>query len=352
LAVIFVLVAAAHAEATPGQRVQPATQEHLPQLQWLQPPLPPPAPSLLLGSQAPSSIALPLKLSSASQLLIELNDPNIKFRLERLMNILRDSRHEGWVLSAYPDPKTGQPLIGAGFNLDVMASQHVQRNPLNHHLFLEPSARELWEAAKLDPARLQNILDLFDRDVRAWNMKKFRQKIRAHELPPELTQEEATRLLRISALEAIHNARAYCDDFDGLTASQQMALSQLVFQMGVHLEEFAHFLSAINRHAGNGDPAEPIETRDEHWRFAQRTLVETDWARRYSSRAITVIAMFDPDYDRDAWEAEREVREWIHPLVAHHRRRPRAGSLRAVKYRGHISRGRAGKHQRPHNKRS
>src|ERR1700716_278963 len=83
--------------------------------------------------------------------------------------------------------------------------------------------------------------------------KEFRQKIRAHELPPQLTEEEGTRLLRISVLQAIHNARAYCDDFDHLTASQQMAMSQLVFQMGVNLEEFIQFLGAINHDYRYGD---------------------------------------------------------------------------------------------------
>ena len=351
-AVIFVLLVGAHAGATQGQRAQAAAQEDLPPLQLVQPPPPSHAPGQPQGSQARPSATLPSKFSSASQLLVEFNDSGIKFRLERLMNILRDNRHEGWVLSAYPDPKTAQPLIGAGFNLDVRARQHVQRNPGNPHSFLEPSARELWEAAGLDPARLQNILDRFDRDLRAWSRKRFHQKIRAYDLPPELTQEEATRLLRISVLEAIHNARAYCDDFDGMTASQQMALSQLVFQMGVNLEEFAQFLNAINRHAGAGEPAPPVETQAEHWRFVQRTLVGTDWARRYSSRAITVIAMFDPAYDRNSWEAEREVRAWIHPLVARHRGKQRAASLRAVKYRGHRGRGRAERRQRPHNKRS
>ena len=51
--------------------------------------------------------------------------------------------------------------------------------------------------------------------------------------------------------------RAYCRVFDQLTASQQMALSQLVFQMGVNLEEFTQFLSAINDSANCGDSIQP-----------------------------------------------------------------------------------------------
>ncbi len=52
-------------------------------------------------------------------------------------------------------------------------------------------------------------------------------------------------LLRISAIQAIYNAKAYCRNFDQLTAPQQMALSQLVFQMGTNLEEFVEFLGAL-----------------------------------------------------------------------------------------------------------
>ena len=78
---------------------------------------------------------------------------------------------------------------------------------------------------KIDLQQLQAILERFDRDLKAWDTKTFRKKIKAHELLPEVTDDEATRLLRISALQAIHNAKAYCVDFDRLTASQQMALS-------------------------------------------------------------------------------------------------------------------------------
>ena len=261
--------------------------------------------------------------------LFDFKDSDIKFRLETLMNILRDSKHESWVLAAYPDPKTGRPLIGAGFNLDVSATQHIQTNPLNPHLFVEPSTAELWQDAGLDLARLQSILDQFDRDMSAWKKKNFRKKIRTHQLTPEITEQEATNLLRISTLEAIQNARAYCDDFDHLTASQQMALSQLVYQMGVNLEEFVEFLSAMNDHSSYRDLAQADgSAHHEYWKTVQRTLIESDWARRYTSRAVTVIAMFDSDYDKEPKEAEREVRTQIHPLVAHHRKKPHAQAVR------------------------
>jgi hypothetical protein len=291
------------------------------------------------GNQPQSFFQLAPEFSLAPQALFDFKDSDIKFKLEILMNILRDSKHESWVLAAYPDPKTGRPLIGAGFNLDVSATQHIQTNPLNLHLFIEPSTTELWQDAGLDLGRLQGILDQFDRDMKTWQKKKFRRKIRTHQLTPEITEQEATNLLRISTLEAIHNARAYCDDFDHLTASQQMALSQLVYQMGVNLEEFVEFLSAINDHSSYPDSAQAeggtqegsIQEEDEYWKTVQSTLIQSDWARRYTSRAVTVIAMFDPDYDKEPKQAEREVRTQIHPLVAHHRKKPHAEAVRVSK---------------------
>ena len=42
-----------------------------------------------------------------------------------------------------------------------------------------------------------------------------------------------------------------------LTASQQMGLSQLVYQMGVNLDEFGEFLKLINAVEGAGTPTAP-----------------------------------------------------------------------------------------------
>ena len=248
------------------------------------------------------------------------------------MSVLRDSTHEGWVLAAYPDPKTSRPLIGAGFGLDVMATEHIQRDPFNPHPFLEPSAPQLWQAAGLDMGQLQSILDQFDRELTAWKKKNFRRKIKTHALSPQLTQEQALQLLRISAIQAIHNARAYCREFDQLTASQQMALSQLVFQMGVNLEEFVQFLGALNRDPSYLSPAQlegATETEAEHWQAVQHTLIDSDWARRYTNRAVTVIAMFNPEYANDPTEAQREVRVAIHPLGVPHHKKRHAASVRA-----------------------
>ena len=65
------------------------------------------------------------------------------------------------MLAAYPDPRTGQPLIGAGFSLDLPERAHPQPDPLNPHPFLEPSSADLWQAAGFDPARLDDILKVF-----------------------------------------------------------------------------------------------------------------------------------------------------------------------------------------------
>ena len=265
------------------------------------------------------------------QPLFDVRDSDVKFRLESLMSVLRDSRHESWVLAAYPDPKTSRPLIGAGFSLDVEATEHVQSDPLNPHTFVEPSSAQLWQAAGLDPARLQTILEQYDRELKVWKKKNFRKKIKTHQLTPQLSDEDATKLLRISVVQSVHNARAYCREFDQLTASQQMALSQLVYQMGVNLEEFAQFLSTINDLSyldalqdGSNRAAEA-----EHWKAIQSTLVQSQWARRYSTRAISVIAMFNPEYDADPTQAERQVRAELRPPPVHHRKKARGSSVNA-----------------------
>jgi GH24 family phage-related lysozyme (muramidase) len=189
----------------------------------------------------------------------------------------------------------------------------------------------LWQAAGLDPEKLQAILDQYDRDLDAWNKKNFRRKIRTHELSPELTDEEATKLLRISAIQATYNARAYCRMFDQLTASQQMALSQLVFQMGVNLEEFTQFLSTVNEvsYRDSAQSGSNAVWETEHWRTVQSTLIQSQWARRYTTRAVSVIAMFDPTYEQDPREAERKVMAQIRPKATHHRKKAAVRSVRA-----------------------
>ena len=139
-----------------------------------------------------------------------------------------------------------------------------------------------------------------------------------------MTEQQATNLLRISTIQAVENARAYCRYFDQLSASQQMALSQLVFQMGVNLEEFEHFLAELNGDARQHDlslPVDDVETPTQHWQSVQRALIESQWATHYTSRATTVIAMFDPDYNEDPAAAMRRVQVALPPPVKHHARR-------------------------------
>ncbi|MGD0932940.1 MAG: hypothetical protein ABR902_20035 [Candidatus Korobacteraceae bacterium] len=278
--------------------------------------------NLPLENQSKLLLAITPRVSSPLQPLLDFRDSDIKFNLGELMGNLRDTRHEGWVLAAYPDPKTSRPLIGAGFSLDVPVREHPQSDPLNPTPFLEPSSAQLWQAAGLDSQKLQAILNQFDEDLAAWTKRNFQRKIQTHDLTPQLTEDEATQLLRISAIQAVHNARAYCRQFNQLTGYQQMALSQLVFQMGVNLEEFTHFLGAINDDPAYRDasllPGE-TETDAQHWKNVQNMLIQSDWARRYSTRAVAVIAMFDPDYASDPSAAEHKVRVQVHPY--HHKRR-------------------------------
>ena len=289
------------------------------------------------GSMSQSSTFAPVGVDP--QVLFDFKNSDIKFSLQSLMNILRDGRHEGWVLAAYPDPKTKLPLIGAGFSLDLPARDHNQRDPLNPHPFLEPSSAQLWQAAGLEPERLDRILGQYRRNLSTWSMRTFRRNIRAHSLSPELTDEEAMRLLRISTIQSIYNAKAYCHRFDQLTASQQMALSQLVFQMGVNLEEFSHFLDTVNSELVPSESAAAVSLVESsevaHWRTVQSTLINSQWAKLYSGRAATVIAMLDPAYSDDPSLAQNRVERALRPVAFHKRMSRSAPSLRITSYRRH-----------------
>ena len=334
LLVIGVMVVAVQGQTPAARPHGPVIQESAPSRQSPQLPASSPASGdLLLGNRDSTRLARVPEHSLASHPLFDFKDSDIKFKLERLMNILRDSRHESWVLSAYPDPTTSRPLIGAGFSLDVAATPHPQHDPVNPNSFLEPSSAQLWQEAGLDPDLLQNILEQFYRDLNAWQEKGFRKNISAHRLLPELTEEDATKLLRISVIQAIHNAKAYCGRFDQLTGSQQMALTQLVYQMGINLEEFVHFLTAINDAAPplNSTHGSRMEEEKQYWRAVQRTLIQSDWAMRYTIRAVAVIAMFDPNYDKDPARAEHQVRTQIRPLHVRHRKKLEVASIRSAR---------------------
>ncbi len=287
------------------------------------------------------------------QRLLNSADSDVKFDLRDLMDILRDRRHEGWVLAAYPDPKTRRPLIGAGFSLDLPAREHQQHDPLNPHPFLEPSSSELWQAAGLDPERLQDILDQFRYRFPAQPFRRYRNRITA--LPPQVTDREATLLLRVSALQAVYNAKGYCRNFDQLTASQQMALSQLVYQMGVNLDEFSEFLKLINTDLNNSDPNAASSLLDAtaaisaYWKAVQQSLIQSQWARLYRIRAVSVIAMLDPLYAGDPGAAEQRVGATLRPTVVHRRRDRSTAGYQLAANRG--SRGRK-LHQTPPHARS
>src|ERR1700689_4367063 len=289
-----------------------------------------------------------------AQVLLDFKDSDIKFSLPVMMETLRDHRHEGWVLAAYPDPNTPRPLIGAGFSLDVQAVDHPQRDPLNPHPFVEPSSAQLWQAAGLSQERLQQILNQFDHDASAWTTKQYRRKVIRHKLTPQLTEEEATQLLRISAIQAVYNARAYCRCFDRLTASQQMALSQLVFQMGTNLEQFVSFLGALNDNNNARELAQLdgyMESSGEHWKTVQGTLIDSQWARRYSGRAATVIAMFDPEYSQGPNAAEERIEGTLRPPAPPRLRSHSTATLRVASYSKRSSRTHGKKAHSPQTKR-
>ena len=250
--------------------------------------------------------------SPAVGTLLGFKHSDVKFDVDHLMDILRDKRHEGWVLAAYPDPKTAQPLIGAGLSLDLPAREHPQRDPLNAHPFLEPSSAEIWQAAGLDPTKLQSILTQFNDRLATWDKTGFRRQIWS--LEPQITDEDANALLRVGIIQSIYNAKAYCRHFDRLSASQQMAMTQLVYQMGVNLEEFSTFLDLINRRNESAAEAETVAKADAaYWRSVQMSLVQSQWARLYRARATAVIAMLDPAYMKNPTRAERSIGVILRP---------------------------------------
>lgn len=274
-----------------------------------------PASAASVSSDAPA-IQVPVTMSPAVQLLGSFQASDIKFDIEDLIEILRDRRHEGWVLAAYPDPKTGRPLIGAGFSLDLPARDHPQHDLLNPHPFLEPSSAELWTAAGLDPQQLQQILADYQARLDAWSTRKYRSQIKT--LPPQISDEDATLLVRVAAIQAINNAKAYCRNFDQLSGSQQMALSQLVYQMGVNLEEFGQFLGLINTDSLPTSAVHNVSAEDAvYWKSVQQSLEQSQWARLYRTRAISVIAMLDPRYNENPTVAERRVGATLRPTVVH-----------------------------------
>jgi hypothetical protein len=291
--------------------------------------------------------AAPPPASGRVEQLLAFKDSDVKFSLHDLMDILSDRRHEGWVLAAYPDPKTAQPLIGAGFSLDLPAREHPQFDPLNPHPFLEPSSAELWQAAGLDSEKLRAVLDEFNARMNAWDKKGFRKRIKT--LEPQITDQDADLLLRMGVIQAIYNAKGYCRDFDQLSASQQMAMTQLVYQMGVNLQEFSQFLGLINNYAADAESsaaarAQSAFTADAgYWKSVQQSLVESQWARLYRARAVAVIAMLDPQYPAAPASAERRVGAMLRPAVSHRRAGHAAGGRQVAVHSSRSVQSRSGR---------
>ena len=293
----------------------------------------------------------------AMRMMAEFKDSDVKFDVNELVDILRDRRHEGWVLAAYPDPRTAQPLIGAGFSLDLPERDHPQTDPLNQHQFLEPSSADLWQAAGFEPARLDDILKVFYERRREWSKRTWRRQL--YGLPGQISDDEAVQLVRVGAIQAIYNARAYCRNFDQLNGPQQMAMAQLVYQMGVNLQHFNAFLTTINSDAAAVPEAAAVDSAiedamaepanangnetTEYWQSVQKSLMGSQWAHKYRTRAIAVIAMLDPAYGDDPTAAEQRVGAVLRPAVVHRRHGHAAVSTRQVAATTHHGRARKGR---------
>jgi hypothetical protein len=141
-----------------------------------------------------------------------------------------------------------------------------------------------------------------------------------------------------------------------------MAMAQLVYQMGVNLAHFTEFLKTINSRTSDisaprmvtaelttstavEDEATLSEDRTpEYWQSVQKSLMGSQWAHKYRTRAIAVIAMLDPAYGDDPSAAEQRVKAVLRPAVQHRRSKHAAVSARQVSVRRHRSptkRGRA-----------
>jgi hypothetical protein len=118
-----------------------------------------------------------------------------------------------------------------------------------------------------------------------------------------------------------------------------MAVSQLVYQMGVNLGQFSTFLALLNndpvRASALADPgaASQVETSAsdlQRWRTIQQSLMQSQWARLYRVRATAVIAMLDPRYLDNPSASEARIAAVLRPTG--HRRHSRP-TLRTASYR-------------------
>ena len=117
-------------------------------------------------------------------------------------------------------------------------------------------------------------------------------------------------------------------------------MAQLVYQMGVNLAEFSQFLNLINSDSVSG-PAEEAATSSEadYWRAVQTSLIQSQWARLYRVRAVSVIAMLDPQYSGAPAQAERVVSATLRPAVVRRRRGRGTAALYDAAYSKHAAKG-------------
>jgi hypothetical protein len=113
-----------------------------------------------------------------------------------------------------------------------------------------------------------------------------------------------------------------------------MALVQLVYQMGVNLQEFSQFLDLANRGSApsNADAPQLLlstsASNAEYWQTVQQALVQSQWARLYRTRAASVIAMLDPQYAEEPGAAMRRLSPLLPPPVVVRRHRGRSSASR------------------------
>jgi hypothetical protein len=303
-----------------------------------------------------TSLTPPLSRFATADEMFSFNEKDVKFPINDLMTTLKDNHHEGKVLTAYPDPATYLPLIYAGNSLGIPEPEalppHKQPDANNPVQFIEPSSETLWLASGLSIEKLRAIRSQCEErwaamyeatrknpkfrhsceeKVKHQARQEFLKRIRSGEWAPDITEGEGDRFLRTAIIQAVHNAKAYYPEekFNELTAAQQMALTEMVYQMGVNLEEFTTFLNKLNGNqlrvpkpsAEHAQEAGDISTGD-YWKDLQKALGHSKWARHESRmRAIKVIAKLDPHYDFDhPQEAEHRV---ITLLQGVHSQKPR-----------------------------
>jgi hypothetical protein len=87
-----------------------------------------------------------------------------------------------------------------------------------------------------------------------------------------------------------------------------------------------------------------MDQSPEYWLGVQHSLMGSQWAHKYRTRAISVIAMLDPAYSDDPTAAEKRVGAVLRPAVVHRHKVRHTATARQVSATKH--RGKAGKAKR------